>query len=160
MEAEPSDQIEAFVVAARRATGHQIESHDAFAFGDSAALADELAALVVAGRKRATAGLLAEYEANGTPLPVAGSWSVVLDGAGQPVAVIRIVQVTVVPFAEVDAAFAWDEGEGDLSLASWREAHRTFFSRLGRPLTPESPVVCERFEIVYPVPPRDERRPT
>jgi uncharacterized protein YhfF len=155
---EGSDRIEAFVGAARRASGLPIEPYDASAFGDSAAMADELAALVVAGTKRATAGLLAGYAADGSPLPVAGDWSVVLDGTGQPVAVIRTAQVTVVAFAEVDAAFAWDEGEGDRTLAYWREEHRRFFSRSGQPFDDESPVVCERFEVVYPLPARPKRQ--
>ncbi|MBA3413978.1 MAG: ASCH domain-containing protein [Chloroflexia bacterium] len=154
------EEVAAFVAAARRATGLPIEPCDTFGFGDSAAMADELAVLVGAGPKRATAGLLAEYEADGTPLPVAGDWSVVLDGAGRPVAVIRTVQVAVVPFAEVDAAFAWDEGEGDRSLAFWREAHRGFFSRSGLPFDDGSPVVCERFEVVYPLPTREGMLPT
>ncbi len=33
------------------------------------------------------------------------------------------------PFNKVDAQFAHDEGEGDRSLAFWRDAHRIFFTR-------------------------------
>lgn len=58
------------------------------------------------------------------------------------------------PFSQVDADFAATEGEGDGSLTFWREAHRAFFTRecarLGRTFTEQMPVVCERFERVYP----------
>ena len=127
----------------------------AWAFGDGPGMADELAALVIDGSKRATAGLVAEYEAAGDPLPEAGEYSVILDGVGRPVAVIRATEVRVVPFAEVDEAFAYDEGEGDRTLAWWREAHWQFFSRRcearGEVMDERQPVVLERFELVYAV---------
>lgn len=82
-------------------------------------------------------------------MPVVGAFGVVLDGAERPLAVIRTTEVSVRPFREVDGAVAWDEGEGDRSLASWREAHRAFFGRSGHPFDGTSPVVCERFELVY-----------
>ena len=126
---------------------------EAWAFGDSPEMADELATLVIDGPKRATAGLVADYEADGIPLPVAGDHSVILDGAGRPVAIIRATEVRVLPFAEVDEAFAFDEGEGDRTLAWWREAHWTFFSRQcagrGETMDEHRPVVLERFELVY-----------
>jgi uncharacterized protein YhfF len=143
-----SAEVETFVAAAREATGQPIELFDVFAFGDSPGMADELAALVASGRKRATASLLGADE----PLPLVGEFSVVLDGEGLPVALIRNREVTVGPFRDVDEAFARDEGEGDLSLGYWREAHRDFFTRTKPGFTEDSPVVCERFELVYPRP--------
>ena len=139
-----------FVSAARRERGLSVEKFDVFAFGDSPEMADELVALVLSGRKRATAGLLEPYEAEGEALPAAGEFSVVLDGRGVPVALIRTREVTVREFREVDEEFAREEGEGDLSLRYWREGHRQFFSRHYPNFTEDSPVVCERFELVYP----------
>ena len=43
--------------------------YESFHFGDSDSLADELAALVHVGAKRATASLLWSFEAEGKPLP-------------------------------------------------------------------------------------------
>lgn len=144
-----SDAVEAFVGRARAATGLAIDAYEPFGFGDSPAEADELGALVAAGPKRATTGLLAGYEAEGEALPVPGAFGIVLDGAGRPLALIRTTEVTVRPFREVDAAFAWDEGEGDRSLACWQAAHRRFFGRSGLPFDDDATVVCERFELVY-----------
>lgn len=128
----------------------------AFAFGDGAAMADELSALVLQGIKRATASALWAYEAEGEALPRQGDLSIVTDGSGTPRCVIETLSVEVVPFREVTAAFAHAEGEGDRSLAYWRRAHRAFLGRecaaAGRAFSESMQVVCERFEVRYPPP--------
>jgi uncharacterized protein YhfF len=77
----------------------------------------------------------------------------VLDGNDLPLCIIETTEVNIVPFKEVDAVFAREEGEGDLSLEYWREAHSGYFSRvlpkIGREPSPDMPLVCERFRLVY-----------
>jgi uncharacterized protein YhfF len=128
------------------------QRYDVFAFGDSSEMADELAGLVLHGPKRATAGLLADFDAE--PLPEVGVHSIVLGGEGQPVCVIRTTVVQVKPFREVDATFAWDEGEGDRSLAYWLDAHVGFFTRMcaarGEVFSDDMATVLERFALVWP----------
>lgn len=114
-----------------------------FSFGDSPALADELAALVLAGLKTATCG---HADTDEPAFPV-GALSVMIDGAGRPRAVIETVEVTRRRFREVDAAFAHDEGEGDRTLQFWREAHRAYFTRAGV-FAEDMPLWCERFRVV------------
>ncbi|MBS0337820.1 MAG: ASCH domain-containing protein [Proteobacteria bacterium] len=127
---------------------------DAFGFGGEGDLADKLAALVLAGRKRATASLVVEYTALGEPLPKAGDLSIILDGAGHPVAIIERTAVDLVPFGSVSEDFAACEGEGDGSLRYWREAHTRYFNsvvaRLGGRLDESTPVLCQRFRLVWP----------
>lgn len=127
------------------------EPGDVFAFGNTPEMADRLGALVVQGIKTATASALPAYEA-GEKLPEPGSLSVVLDGSGAPLCVIETTEVRVLPFREVGADFAYDEGEGDRSLVYWREAHRRFFgetlSELGKIFDENIPVVCERFRVL------------
>jgi uncharacterized protein YhfF len=72
---------------------------------------------------------------------------VMLDGAGRPRAVIETVELTQRRFGEVDAAFAWDEGEDDRSLDSWRRAHAAYFTRRGQ-FAPDMLLWCERFRLV------------
>jgi len=131
---------------------HRAVRVTAFSFGDSAALADELAALVVAGTKRATASLPIQFESEGVAPPAAGDVSIVMRGDGTPVGIIETTDVRLVPFGEVDAGFAATEGEGDGSLAYWREAHTDFFgrvvARLGGRLDDASVVLCERFRLL------------
>jgi uncharacterized protein YhfF len=132
---------------------HRSARPDAFAFGDSAALADELAALVLSGKKRATASLAVEFISAGDPLPTAGSLSIVLRGDGMPAAIIERTEVREVPFCEVDEAFAAIEGEGNGTLAYWRDAHREYFSRVlrrhGGVFDDDTPVICQRFQVVW-----------
>ena len=101
------------------------------------------------GPKRATTARLDSFDAEGEPLPVVGGYSVILDGAGQPV-IIRTTQVDTMPFGEVDEEFAWVEGEGDRSLAYWRAAYERFFASEGAPIADDDLVVLERFELVWP----------
>lgn len=126
---------------------------EAWGFGDSAEMADELGALVVQGIKTATCGMLWDYEADDEPLPQAGELSIILDGVGHPLCVIRITEVKIRPFNQVDEKFAFDEGEGDRTLAFWRDAHHRFFARvcdaLGREFSDDIPLVCERFEVIF-----------
>ena len=127
--------------------------HDAYRFGDSDAMADELLALVLTGVKRATAGLLDDVTADGEELPVVGGYSVLLDGSDAPRCVVRTTDVVVQPFHAVDAAFAADEGAGDRTLAWWRAGHRDYFTRSlaarGLGFSEDLPTVCERFELVW-----------
>ncbi len=128
-------------------------------FGDSMRLGDELLALVTDGPKRATAELVAQYEADGDPVPSVGDHWVVADGAGVPTVVLRTTEIRRGPLTSVDDAFAWDEGEDDRTRDSWLREHRRYFrrscERLG--LDPERvddlEVVFERFDVVWP--PRD-----
>ena len=124
---------------------------DAWAFGDDP---DGLAALILAGRKTATASAYPLYEAEGEPLPRAGEAGVVLDGQGGAVCVIRTTRVYVVPFRDVSARHAAMEGEGGLSLEYWRTVHRRFFTgelaAIGQRFDEDMPVVCEEFERIWP----------
>ena len=117
-------------------------SLEQFSFGDSPELADQLAELVLTGTKRATCWAASE----GPKTHVGKQW-VVLGGSGVPIAVIETTELTQRRFDEVDAAFAFEEGEDDRTLASWRRAHRNYFGRQGT-FAPDMPLYCERFRLV------------
>jgi uncharacterized protein YhfF len=122
-------------------------------FGDSAQLAEELGKLIYEGVKAATCASLWEHEAEGIPIPEVGQYDIVLDGQNQPLAINELTEVSITPFEDVDAAFAFDEGEGDRSLESWRTGHWRFFSRvltaIGRDAHPKMPLICQRFRVVF-----------
>jgi uncharacterized protein YhfF/GNAT superfamily N-acetyltransferase len=126
----------------------------AWYFGDTPALAHELVELVLHGPKRATAGLAAANDAQPLLKPAPEGYSVVTEFDGTPRAVIRTTSVERRAFRDVDAAFAWDEGEGDRTLADWREGHRGFFTRetsaAGEAFDEGMLVDLERFELLYP----------
>lgn len=126
---------------------------EAFYFDDNEPSANELATLVVHGRKQATAALLWSHEQEKKPVPRPGDLSIVTDFSGNAICVIETVRVDVVPFDEVSAEFAATEGEGDGTLGYWRRVHEAFYARecqrLGRQPTSNMPVVCERFAVVF-----------
>jgi uncharacterized protein YhfF len=67
--------------------------YEAFHFDDNAPSANELAQLVLLGRKRASAGLLWAFESEGKPIPKSGDLSVVTLFSGEPVCVIETREV-------------------------------------------------------------------
>ncbi|MDQ3782808.1 MAG: ASCH domain-containing protein [Actinomycetota bacterium] len=146
------DPVEAFWERFTSSTG-VVADFDAWAFGDenSPDLADELAYLVLHGPKRATTCLYEDALAD-NEIPVVGGYSVVLDGSGAPVCIIRTTEVDIVAFGDVDDGYAWDEGEGDRSLAFWRQAHIDFFAQSGHTIDNDTLVVLERFDLMWPPP--------
>jgi uncharacterized protein YhfF len=127
--------------------------YEAFHFDDNEPTANGLAQLVLAGTKRATAGLVWSFEAQDKLPPKPGALSVVTDWQGKPLCVIETISVAIVPFEEVSEEFATTEGEGDGSLRYWREAHWAYFGRackrIGREPSLRMPIACERFEVIY-----------
>lgn len=136
-------ELQTFVSQAEAALGRPLHILEAFTFGDSPGMADELATLVLAGQKTATCGWPP------SPEIVAGTYSLMLDGRGAPLAVIESMEVRQLPFLEVEAQFAFDEG--DRSLAWWRDEHRQFFRRQpdGARWSDAEVVQCERFRVVW-----------
>ena len=125
---------------------------DAWAFGVEA---DLLADLVLKGEKTATASVYDLYALKDEPLPQEGTFDVILDSQNQAVCIVEITKVSVQLFSQVSADHAYKEGEGDKSLAYWRQVHEDFFKdcfgEAGLVFTPDSKVVLEEFRKVYPL---------
>ncbi|MEW6405418.1 MAG: ASCH domain-containing protein [Chloroflexota bacterium] len=122
-------------------------------FGHSPELADVLGGLILSGAKTGTCSSLWEWEAEGKMIPQPGLITIVLNSRDEPLCIIEDTEVYVTRFRDVDDEFAEAEGEGDLSLDYWREAHTRYFSRIlpkiGRDFREDMPVVCERFKVIY-----------
>jgi uncharacterized protein YhfF/GNAT superfamily N-acetyltransferase len=135
--------------------------YDTVSFGDSPVLADMLLALLLEGRKRATASLARDY-GSGSPRPAVGDYAVVVDGRGYPKAIWRTTDIRLGPLHSVDAAFAWDEGEGDRTRESWLATHRDCFARQaaaqGFTFSDNLETVFERYAVVWPPAAADEER--
>lgn len=114
--------------------------------------ANNLLALVLAGKKRATASSLYAFAAEKMELPKPESLSIVTDWAGVPRCVIETTAVTILPFREVTFELCSHEGEDD-SLESWQQGHTRFFTEDGKALgyefSEDMPVVFEDFAVVY-----------
>ena len=159
-----SADIEPFWLAYQRACSVKVPGFSASALGHTRALADTLAALVVAGVKRAQATPLRDFAAEAqaqdgeqnADLPQPGDHLVVLDGSGAPCAIVRTTQVEKRLFNQIDDAFAFAAGEGDLSLRWWLTAHRQDFAERaqaeGFEADERMELLLEYFEVVWPQP--------
>jgi uncharacterized protein YhfF len=116
---------------------------------------ERLVSAVLGGEKVAASSLLAQYEDEGEPLPVAGDRCVMIGSSGEKRAVVEVVEVSVIRLGDADGRLARDEGEGFRSVADWREAHEDFWRREVLPglrrrheLDDDTEVVMERFRVV------------
>lgn len=125
-------------------------AYEAWAFGGAP---DKLAELVIKGIKAATTSLYYWYESGEERLPKTGDYSVILDAKGNAVCIIQTTKVYIVPFCEVSKEHARKEGEGDLTLAYWRQVHKDFFSDElkveQKDFSETMDVVCEEFKLIY-----------
>ncbi len=122
-------------------------------FGNSQKMSIELVDLVISGKKSATASLVAVNILQPENAPIDDVYSVVTDFEGNPQCIIQATEIRNLPFDGVDAQFASDEGEGDQTLADWRDRHWRYFTReakeLGIEFNEKSLVCCERFKLLY-----------
>jgi len=100
----------------------------------------QLVAAVLSGEKTATSGLADESEPPGP-----GDRFTLHDIDEQPVGVVELTEVRVVPAGGIDLDFARDEGEGFESVEDWRAAHERFFEQ---PIHDDTPIVAPRFRLV------------
>jgi len=128
-------------------------AYQAWAFCGGGPLADKLADLVVRGIKTATSSAHPLYVIEGEPLPSRGDLCVILRDDGEAACIIRITDVRVCHFWEVDDEHAFREGEGDRSLRYWRQVHQEFFAaelaEHGIPFGEDMMVVCETFRVEF-----------
>lgn len=128
-------------------------AYSAWAFGITEKEADDLAALVWKGIKTATTSAYPLYKLRKEALPQKEEYSVILDSKKEAVCIIQNRKVTVVPYQNISAEYAYKEGEGDRTLAYWRQVHKEFFQKelekVHLEFDEKMEVVCEEFEVVY-----------
>ncbi|NIY91082.1 ASCH domain-containing protein [Vibrio diazotrophicus] len=115
--------------------------------------ANVCADLILKGEKTASCSMDYWYSHKGEPMPEVGHLQVVTDWEGEPKCIVEITSVEKCRYKDVTQDFAAAEGEGDKTLAWWREAHWHFFSleceELGIEPTEDMLLVLERFKVVY-----------
>lgn len=125
---------------------------DCFHFELTEEWANKLLALVLSGKKQATASSLLAYERNGERIPQVGDYSIVTDWNGTPRCVIKTTAVTILPFNEMTFDICKREGEDD-TLESWQAGHKRFFTEEGKSLgyefSEDMPVIFEDFSVVF-----------
>lgn len=120
-------------------------------------LRDQLVAAILDGTKTSTTGLVIDYQVEQEELPEVGGREIVIDSAGNGVAIIETTEVRIAPIADVDLQHAIDEGEGYESVAQWRAGHQKFWhseemrQALGDPnftVSDHTEAVLQRFTVV------------
>ncbi|MEM8634996.1 MAG: ASCH domain-containing protein [Pseudomonadota bacterium] len=122
-------------------TGSTYEGLKTFKFGDSPAMADRLAALVVARVKTGTC-----YAAVHGPEAEIGERQICLSGKGEPLCEIETVELQTLRFDAVTPELAALEGEGDLSYRYWRDVHQAYYERENT-WDPDMNVIFETFRV-------------
>ena len=118
---------------------------ETYRFGDSAALSDQLLALVRAGKKRATCTAVADLGSS-EAMPEVGRRDIVLDFDDAPQLVTETLELREVRFCDMREDMALAEGE-DETLAGWRQGHEAYYRRAGI-FAPDMALIWERFEVV------------
>ena len=120
---------------------------ECFSFGDSPEMADELLALVLAGKKTATVSVVLEDEQT----PSVGDLSLVIDGHGNPACVIKTVHLETVKFCDLTWDMVKREGE-DENFEQWKSGNIRYWTRdaakRGYTFTDQTLITFERFEVV------------
>lgn len=118
--------------------------------GGTPALADEGAALILAGTKTATSSVFWDYPDG--RIPFAGALSVLLDGRGRPVAIVETTATWPVRYCDVTGAMALAYGEGECTLASWHHHTGGWFrdkaAREGHSFTDDTIILWETLAVV------------
>ena len=118
--------------------------------GHTSAIADQGAALILAGIKTATSSVFWDYPDG--QIPFAGALSVLLDGAGRHRAIVETQRVEIMPFGAADEAFARAYGEGERTLTWFRSTigawYRERATEQGESFSDETPIICEWIAVV------------
>lgn len=123
-------------------------SFDAWSFGNTREMANELGRLVLQGKKTATCSLLRAYRGEENEIPRVGVYSVLCDGNEKPIGIVYLTNTWICKYSEVTQEHAFEEGEGDRTLGHWRKVHQEFFSSY-EGFHNEDELICERFRLVH-----------
>jgi uncharacterized protein YhfF len=117
-------------------------------FGTPGPSRQNLVTLVLHSNKRATAGLLSEYERESEPVEHVGELLAMVDNSGAHVGTLRVTRAAVMRFGDVPDEFALAEAEGDLSSEDFRASHRAYWSKIGEHVDDDTLVVTVYFDLL------------
>lgn len=121
---------------------------DAWSFGNTPEMANELVNPVLEGKKTATCSLLRAYQGFENEIPRVGVYSLICDGNEKPKCIVFYTDTFICQFNDITEKHAYEEGEGDRTLDYWKKVHFEFFSGYGN-FEEDENLLCERFKVVY-----------
>lgn len=117
-------------------------------FGTPGESRSRLIDFVMNGNKRATAGLLQDYEKEGEPVEFVGECLAMVGNDGSHLATLRVTRTEITRFIDVPDEFALAEAEGDLNAADFRASHHAYWTGVGESITDDTLVVQVYFELL------------
>ena len=120
----------------------------AIEFGSPGKSRETIVNFVVHGKKRATAGLAAEYETEGEEVEYIGECLAMLDNDSRHIATLQVTRVDISRFADVPDEFALAEAEGDLNAADFRASHYAFWTRAGETIIDDTMINQIYFDLL------------
>ena len=120
----------------------------AIEFGSPGKSRETIVNFVVHGKKRATAGMAAEYETEGEEVEYIGECLAMLDNDSRHIATLQVTRVDISRFADVPDEFALAEAEGDLNAADFRVSHYDFWTRAGETITNDTMINQIYFDLL------------
>lgn len=131
--------------------------YDVMRIGTQPSHADEGAHLILAGLKTTTSSLPSSFDATPNGPPFVGALSVLVDGSDRRLAVIETTEVDIRRLGDIDASFAYDYGEWDRTLPTWRQEIAAWYAAdaaaRGLPSGDDLVLLCERFRVLWRAPP-------
>ncbi len=113
---------------------------------------DSQIALILSGQKTGFFSALPSYRIDSEPLPISGELYMVFDKNDNPLCIIEIDDVQIVPFNCVTWQMAQKEGE-DSSLEEWKIKEQENLEDegaiVGFSFTPDIKLVFQTFSVVY-----------
>ncbi len=117
-------------------------------FGTPGESRSKLIDFILNGNKRATAGLLRDYEKEGEPVEFVGECLAMVDNSGHHAATLRVTRTEITRFIDVPDEFAIAEAEGDLNAADFRASHFAYWTGTGEQIDDDTLVVQLYFELL------------
>ena len=154
--APTTDALDAFLAAATAATpGLELAPADVEIrwIGLDDESTRQIFELIRAGDKRGTFTLPWIVERTGTPVPRVGNHLVLIDMAGKPVLLTRVVRVDSAVFGQVEARHTVIDGSPVRDPAVWVPLHTLYWNQhlapFGLVVSTDMPFWIEEFTLVY-----------
>lgn len=150
-----SPEVEAFVAAARAALpGEDLSRFKIRNFGP---MGNVLVPLIASGEKTGTFALAEDFAADPASAPATDDLYVVLDVAGHPALLYRILEAYTLPFGDIAHEHVQVEGKQARTVEAWRAIHWPYWGATlrarGRDVSMQTPVIFQRFRVLYPAQP-------
>ena len=109
-------------------------------------------AMVLSGAKTAFFASLSSYRIDGEEVPVSGEYYILFNLNQEPVCIIELLEVKILPFSDVTLEMIQEEGE-DSSIQEWRQKEKELLETeseiVGFNFSEKIPLVFCKFQVVF-----------